>query len=167
MNDSLNTIGGSMINDDVLIKVARKQLGHLYDWPDVVVAMKSRLEEIKLGFTGIRNDHLSLINFNQLKQDDLFIVDSYFGIDFTGPFDEAPIMLHWLENNKYQIEGIGCGLDSIRDPDRIKFRWKDIIDCPNLLPENHLVFRFDARPDQFCGGAAHYAVYKAYKDNRL
>lgn len=167
MNDSLSTTGGSMINDDVLIKVARKQLGHLYDWPDVVVAMKSRLEEIKLGFTGIRNDHLSLINFNQLKQDDLFIVDSYFGIDFTGPFDEAPIMLHWLENNKYQIEGIGCGLDSIRDPDRIKFRWKDIIDCPNLLPENHIVFRFDARPRLVEGGKSHYFMYKSYRDNRL
>ena len=42
-----------MINDDVLIKVARKQLGHLYDWPDVVIKMKQRLTEIKLGFTGL------------------------------------------------------------------------------------------------------------------
>lgn len=162
-----------MINDDVLIKVARKKLGHLYDWPDVVVAMKSRLEEIKLGFTGIRNDHLSLIDFCQVKPDDYFIVDSYFGIDFVGPFDEAPIMLHWLVDDKgnagsqYQIEGIGCGLDSIRDPDRIKFRWKDIINCDNLLPENHLVFRFDARPRLVEGGKSHYFVYKAYRDNRL
>lgn len=154
-----------MINDDVLIKVARKQLGHLYDWPDVVIKMKQRLTKIKLGFVGVNNDHLSLIRFDQIKVDDWFITDDYFGTDIEGT--DAPIMYHLLEPGKYQIEGIGCGLDIERDPDRINIRWKDIVYNDNLLPPNHLVFRFDARPDEKNGGSGHYLMFKAYRDNRL
>ena len=51
-----------MVNDDILIKYSRKR-GHKYTWPEQVVKMKARMMEMKLGFTGIGNDHMSLIEY--------------------------------------------------------------------------------------------------------
>lgn len=157
-----------MINDDVLIKLSRKQLGHSDDWPEFVISLKKRIREIKLGFPGIKNNHLSIINVNNLNINDTFIIDDYFGkdnIDFT---DNAPLMLKILEKPKhFLIEGIGIGTDINRDPYRLNFRWKDIIYIDNLERINNIVFRVDVKPDSVTGGPGYYYFFKSYRDFRL
>jgi len=152
-----------MINDDVLIKYSR-QRGFNVTWPEQVIKMKLRMTEMKLGFPGIGNDHLSLVEYKDIKKDDIFIYDPYVELG-NNVGDEAPLMLRVLGNNKCYIEGIGCGIDSLRDPERLKFRWKDIIDLPNL-PQNFLVFRVEPRPT-LNGGPAYYYFFKSYRDFRL
>lgn len=153
-----------MINDDTLIKIVRNR-GFKYNWPEQVIRMKKQLTNIKLGFPGIGNNHLSIVEFNDIKVNDIFIVDDNFEFDYKT--DNAPLMLKKLNKNQYYIEGIGCGLDSVRDPERIKFRWKDIITDDNLIDPNYLVLRVEARPKYLIGGPAYYFFYKAYRDNRL
>lgn len=153
-----------MINDDVLIKIARSR-GFKYTWPEQVIRMKSKITEMKIGFPGIGNDHLSLVTFKEIKNGDIFIVDENF--EYDNSTDNAPLMLKKLDTNKYMIEAIGCGLDSVRDPERIKFRWKDVLEVDNLLNPEYLVFRLDARPKYLIGGPAYYFFYKSYRDNRL
>jgi hypothetical protein len=153
-----------MVNDDILIKVIRKR-GHKTDWPMYVREMRKRLLEIKLGFMGIGDNHLSLVEFQDIKEGDLFIWDLYVeSLKRSG--DEAPILLQKLENGKALIEGIGNGIDSVRDPDRIKYRWRDTIDMPPIDP-HFLVYRFDARPSVMTGGPSYYFIAKAYRDNRF
>ena len=153
-----------MVNDDVLIKSVRAR-GHSSDWPDVVNGLKERLDEMKLGFPGIRNDHLSLIQYSQVKPGDLFIYDIYLE-NHLGRGDEAPMMLKLLDNgNEVKIEGIGCGADLTRDPERLLFRWGDIKPLPPLKPTD-LVYRVDVRPT-LNSGPAYYYFFKAYRDHRL
>ena len=151
-----------MVNDDILIKYSRKR-GHKYDWPDQVNKMKYRMMEMKLGFPGIGNDHISLVEFSTIKPGDYFIYDPYVESG-NGTGDEAPMMLRVLPNGDCVIEGIGCGWDSQRDPDRTKFRWKDIVPMPPLDP-NFLVFRVDIRPT-LNGGPGYYYFFKSYRDQR-
>lgn len=152
-----------MVNDDTIIKFERKR-GHKVDWPDIVVAMKQRMIEMKLGFLGIGNDHISLTTFSELKEGDIFIWDPYIESFHRG--DEAPMMLRILPGGKeVLIEGIGCGVDSVRDPDRLKFRWMDTVPMPEI-PENFLVFKVDVRPT-LNGGPGYYYFFKTYRDNRL
>jgi len=150
-----------MINDSVLIKYERAR-GHKTDWPEIVIQMKERMKEMKLGFPGLGNDHMSLVTFENIKVGDWFIWDLY-GESMTRG-DEAPLLLNYLEPGKARIEGIGCGIDSVRDPDRIKYRWMDIIDLPNI-PNDFLVFRVDVRPT-LNGGPGYYYFYKSYRDFR-
>lgn len=152
-----------MVNDDILIKTLRKR-GHKTDWPEYVRAMIKRLEEIKLGFQGIGNNHLSLVTYDEIKDGEYFIWDIYIdSLERTG--DEAPILFQKLSNEKGLIDGIGIGIDSKRDPDRIKYRWRDIVDLPPIKSDD-LVYRFDARPDIMTGGPGYYFMAKAYRDNR-
>ena len=151
-----------MINDDKLIKVERAR-GHKTDWPEIVIQMKERMKEMKLGFPGIGNDHMSLITFSELQEGDLFIWDMY-SESMTRGGDEAPLLLVVLPDGKAKIEGIGCGIDSKRDPDRIKYRWMDVIDMPKINP-NHLVFKIDVRPS-LNGGPGYYYFFKSYRDFR-
>lgn len=151
-----------MINDDILIKVVRSR-GHLRDWPDEVVKMKTRMYNMRLGFPGIRNDHLSLIEFKDIKVGEMFIYDPYIELG-DGVGDEAPMMLRVLPENKCYIEGIGCGLDSRRDPYRLKFRWQDTVDMPPLDP-HFLIQRVEVRPD-LNGGPGYYYFFKSYRDFR-
>lgn len=150
-----------MINDNVLIKTERAR-GHKYDWPDIVIAMKERMKEMKLGFPGIGNDHMSLVTFDQIKEGDLFIWDIYCESFYRG--DEAPILFKKLPDSRYEIEGIGYGIDSERDPDRINYRWKDIKDSVDISPGT-LVFRVDVRPS-LNGGPGYYYFFKSYRDQR-
>jgi hypothetical protein len=150
-----------MINTDIIIKIER-QRGHKYDWPEQTREMIKRLNELKLGFPGLGNDHLSLVPFEQIKQGDWFIWDEYIESKKRG--DSAPMMLNWIEPGKARIEGIGCGLDLKRDPDRIRYRWMDIIDLPELK-EGQLVVRVDVRPT-LNGGPGYYYFYKSYRDFR-
>lgn len=151
-----------MINDDILIKFARNR-GHREDWPEQVNIMKNRLLEMRLGFPGIRNEHLSLVQFKAIQRDDIFIYDLYTESQIRG--DEAPLMLKSLGSDQYYVEGIGCGVDSKRDPDRLKIRWKDTIYIPDI-PEESLVEKVDIRPT-LNGGPGYYYFFKAYRDNRL
>lgn len=151
-----------MINDDVLIKFARKR-GYKKTWPDQVNRMKSRMTEMKLGFMGIRNDHLSLIEFKDLREGDIFIYDPYVESG-PGSGDEAPMMLKILPGNLCYIEGIGVGLDSQRDPERTRFRWRDTVPMPSLDP-GFLVFRVEVRPT-LNGGPGYYYFFKSYRDFR-
>ena len=150
-----------MINDDVLIKYVRNVLGYKEDWPNIVNFFKSRLEFIKSGFPGIRNNHLSFIPLKDIKVGDLFIYDSM-------KDDDSPLMLSCIRENKAVIFGIGSGMDSIRDPDRIKFRYGDkinFIDVLNIPIETTIVYRVDVRPN-VCGGAGYYYFERAYRDQR-
>lgn len=152
-----------MVNDDVLIKVERAR-GHRTDWPEVVIGMKERLREMKLGFPGIGNNHISLIRVSDLKVSDIFIYDSCIE-DWQGRHnDEAPIMMRILNESTVKIEGIGCGIDSVRDPDRILIRWGDKKPIPPMNP-NSLVWRVDVRPTLGCG-PSYYYFFKSYRDFR-
>lgn len=151
-----------MINDDILIKYARKR-GYKKTWPDQVNRMKTRMTEMKLGFMGIGNDHLSLVEFQTIKEGNIFIYDPYVESG-SGTGDEAPLMLKVLPEGKCYIEGIGVGLDSQRDPDRIRFRWRDTIPMPNLDPE-FLVYKVEVRPT-LNGGPGYYYFFKSYRDFR-
>lgn len=152
-----------MINDDILIKFARKR-GYSTTWPEQVNLMKSRMTDMKLGFPGLGNDHLTLIEFKDIVVGDIFIYDPYIETG-TNTGDEAPIMLKLLDTaGTYYVEGIGCGLDSIRDPDRTKIRWRDTITVQNINP-NFLVLRVDVKPT-LNGGPGYYYFYKSYRDFR-
>lgn len=152
-----------MVNDDILIKFSRKR-GYKYTWPDQVNKMKSRMTEMKLGFPGIGNDHISLVEFGLIKPGDIFIYDPYIESG-NGNGDEAPIMLRVLESGECFVEGIGCGWDLVRDPNRINIRWKDIISMPPI-DKNFLVFRVDIRPT-LNGGPGYYYFFKSYRDFRF
>lgn len=155
-----------MVNDDVLIKAARAR-GHRDDWPEQVRAMRERIREMKLGFPGIGNDHLELTIFKRLGPSDVFIWDPY--TEFRERVgDEAPLMMRLLEYNpgKVLIEGIGCGIDSVRDPDRNKLRWMDVISMPSEINNDSLVFKCIARPDLITGGPTYYYWFKSYRDFR-
>ena len=151
-----------MINDETLIKIVRKR-GFQRTWPTQVNRMKSRLEWVRLGFPGIRNDHLSLIRFGDLKLGDLYIYDEYLERGF-GYGDEAPLMLKWINPDQTEIVGIGQGEDSRRDPERVKLRWKDIIPAPQLDPDS-LILLVNPSPT-LNGGSAYYYFFKSYRDLR-
>lgn len=153
-----------MVNDNVLIKFERAR-GHATDWPEYVIQMKERLKECKLGFPGLGNDHLSLIRFEELQPGEIFIWDPWLeSLERLG--DEAPLMLRLSQDMKTcLVEGIGCGIDSARDPDRLRIRWMDTIETPPIHPEE-LVLRVDVRPT-LNGGPGYYYFFKAYRDARL
>lgn len=151
-----------MINDDTLIKIERSR-GHKTTWPEQVIKMRERMVNMKLGFPGIGNDHLSLVEYGTIKKDDVYIYDPYVELG-DGVGDEAPIMFRDLGDGNCYIEGIGCGVDSIRDPNR-RIRWMDTIQRPQL-PENFLVFRVDVRPT-LNGGPGYYYFFKSFRDARL
>lgn len=150
-----------MINNDTLIKYSRAR-GHSSDWPSQVNYMRLRLDDMKLGFPGIRNDHLTIVEWKDIKEDDIFIYDP--NIESQEQPDEAPLMLRKLSTGRYYVEGIGCGLDISRDPLRLNIRWKDTIDFN--LPENFLVHRVEVRPT-LNGGPGYYYFFKSYRDFRL
>ena len=152
-----------MVNDDVLIKYAWIS-GHKSDWPDFVMAMKNRMTEMKLGFPGIGNNDITLVEFNTLKPGDLFIYDPYINVPSGIVYDEAPVMYQILEDNRLYVEGIGKGDDSIRDPLRLNIRWRDVLP-PMILDPTFPVFRVDSRPTMN-GGPAYYYFFKAYHDQR-
>ena len=150
-----------MVNDDVLIKYERAR-GHKEDWPEQVMKMKMRLEEVKLGFPGIRNDHLSLVPVSIIQRGDIFIWDPYFECDKKG--DLAPLMLRNDGSGMFYVYGIGIGDDSERDPERIKIRWQDTIQLGDNGPgQDDLVYRVDVRPSTV-GGPGYYYFFKSYRD---
>ena len=151
-----------MINDETLIKLVRRR-GYSRTWPTQVNRMKARLEWIRLGFPGIRDDHLSVVKFGDLKLGDIYIYDQYLEKGF-GYGDEAPLMLKWINPEQVYIEGIGQGDDSMRDPERLRLRWKDIIPFPKLDP-NTLVLLVNPNPT-LNGGSAYYYFFKSYRDSR-
>lgn len=151
-----------MIDDNTLIKIIRGR-GHKEDWPEPVIAMKERLREMRLGFPGIRGDHLTLTTFNTIEPGEIFIWDPY--LECMGRGDEAPMMLRMIAPDRYYIVGIGCGTDITRDPDRIRFRYGDTINLPPFPPD-FLTCRVDVRPT-LNGGPGYYYFYKSYRDYRL
>lgn len=151
-----------MIDNNVLIKIIRRR-GHKSDWPLLVRSMISRIGEMKLGFPGLGNNHLELVEYDQIKVGDLFIWDDY--LESANREDLAPLMLKKLEDSKALIEGIGKGFDFNRDPDRVLLRWRDIIDLPDY-PKKSLVCRVIIKPDLLTGGPGYYYFYKSYRDMR-
>lgn len=150
-----------MINDEILIRLVRAR-GFRRTWPEQVGRINSRLSWIKLGFPGIGNDHLEITEFKNINPGHLFIYDPYLEKGF-GYGDEAPLMLRSL-GNKCIVEGIGKGGDSLRDPDRIFIRWKDIIRTPEI-EDTGLVLKVDTNPT-LNGGSAYYYFFKSYRDFR-
>ena len=151
-----------MINNDILIKIVRSR-GHKKTWPEQVNKINQRIDWIKRGFPGIGNDHLSFVLFKDIKPGDLFIYDEH--LESNSDYgDEAPLMLKVLDGQNCKVEGIGLGADSIRDPDRTKIRWKDIIPLPPLSGD-FLVLKVNPNPS-LNGGGAYYYFYKSYRDFR-
>lgn len=146
-----------MVNDEVLIKISRS-FGYK-DWPHQVNIMKDRLSDLKLGFPGVRNEHMTIFPFKDIVDGDIFIYDPGF---FTGAIDEAPVMLK-VNGKSATIEGIGKGWDFF-DPDRILRRWNDVIDIPPINQE-WPVYRIDIKPD-LNGGPGYYYFLKSYRDFR-
>ena len=134
------------------------------DWPDYARCLRDRIEECKLGFPGIRSEHLTVTKLNLITEGQIFILDRSL-FDYPKRLsDEAPIMYRKTSEG-WLIEGIGQGLDLVRDPDRVKFRWMDMkeeIDAPN----DQVILRVDCRPDLITGGPGYYYFYKAFRDNR-
>ena len=153
-----------MINDDILIKLARSR-GHRDDWPEYVRNFRKRLLECKLGFPGLGNDHITILNASELDfSNDLWIYDPF--LETKRFRDDAPMMLSGIPRlGKFRIEGIGNLMDLQRDPDRINFRWKDIIDLPAEIKPDMLVLRVYVRPT-FTGGPGYYYFFKSFRDNR-
>ncbi len=152
-----------MVNDDVLIKFAYKR-GYKDCWPDFVMKQRERMIQMKLGFPGIGNNDITLLEYGKLAEGDLFIYDPYVEVPQGIKYDEAPVMLKILGGGLGYVEGIGTGDDSIRDPNRTKIKWRDTVQLPPLPPD-FLVFRVDSRPTMN-GGPAYYYFFKAYHDNR-
>lgn len=149
-----------MINDDVLIKKSRLR-GHKYDWPQEVRYMKERLEQVKLGFPGIGNDHIDLIEYKDIKEGDIFIYDCYLeNADDTG-YDTAPKMYRVIKTGLMVVEGIGTGLD-LGDKERA-IKWRDIVK-PNI-DSISLVLRVNVRPNE-TGGPGYYYFFKSTRDFR-
>jgi hypothetical protein len=138
-----------MINEDVIIKIVRNN-GHKTDWPELVQQFFIRLDEIKLGFPGIRNSDLSYVNYTTIGVDDIFIYDDF----------RTPVMYKKLDDNNFEVVGIGCG--SYEAPGEKLFRWKDIIQR-NF--NDSYVYRVDCRPTEN-GGHGYYYFYRAYRDYR-
>lgn len=132
-----------MVDVNVLIKVTRK-LGIL-DWPTQVNYMRLHLEEMLKGFPGIGLGHLTLIEYKDLLEDDIYIYDPSILSENT----ETPMMI-----KEGVIIGIGCGSNTGKLPGD-KFN-KDI--SPTLL-----VLRVDCRPKD-TGGAGYYYFYKSKKN---
>lgn len=156
-----------MINDDIIIKWERSR-GHKYDWPTVVNHFKSRLQEMKMGFPGIGDDHLSIVRFDNIQKGEIFIFDPYIETDFRG--DLAPIMFRCISIDSnmeglYRIEGIGRGFDLTRDPNRLEYRWGDEKYISKLAPDDFPMLRVDVRPT-LNGGPGYYYFFKSYRDFR-
>ncbi len=150
-----------MINDYTIIKLSRKVLGDNSEyWPRRVRYIKNHLEEMKLGFPGIGNSHMSFKFSNDLVEGDIFILD-YSLIQDDLLLNIPPVMFRYLGGNKFFIEGIGKGLHA-SDPDRL-FRWKDTIEIDILPP---LVLSVDVKPTDN-GGPGYYYFFKSYRDFRI
>ena len=151
-----------MVNIDIVIKLIR-ELG-FSDWPERSLDFMDRLEEMKKGFPGIRNEYLTLSKYRNIQPREIFIYDP--GM-FSGESDEAPVMLKALGNGQAIIEGLGCGLDPF-DPDRILRRWKDIISVPfgKLLMTEWPVYKVDVKP-YMNGGKGYYYFLRSYRDYRF
>ena len=152
-----------MINDDTIIKFIRKVRGYREEWPEKVILFKERLEEMKQGFPGLGNSHLSIEFFNNIKVGDIFIIDNSLEKEIRD--DSAPLMLEKTGPDSYDVQGIGYGLDLIRDPDRTKIRWGDTISLAGI-EVNNLVIKVDVRPT-LNGGPGYYYFYKSYRDFRF
>ena len=154
-----------MIGPDVLIKYVRSHEEYRKgDWPSEVIRLLKRLSEIKLGFPGIKSSHLSLVRREDIKDDDIFIVDTEF---YTGKIDAffCPKMYTKLPNSPhYQVSGIGCGLD-LGDIRRQKIRYKDIVSS-DQIPNIPVVLRVDVRPT-LDGGPGYYYFFRSYRDFRM
>ncbi len=153
-----------MINLDVLIKYVRSGPKR-NDWIYEVRRLKDRLDEMKLGFPGIRNDHLSLVSLDSLVVGDIFIVDPIFinASYFSDREWFIPKMYRVLGDGKFEILGIGCGKDNC-DPDRTIYRYRDIVSYHDF-PHVSQVFLVQCRP-KLTGGSGYYYFYKSYRDLR-
>lgn len=163
-----------MINDDILIKYVR-QADYVLDWPEQVRIIKERLEELKEGFPGLGNDCLSLIQYKDLRTGDIFIIDPFIDSEIRRD-TAAPTMFYWLTPEVFRVEGIGRGLDLERDPDRLRYRWKDCVglkmveECFGYAPFYKFVLNFpilkvDVRPTPN-GGPGYYYFYRSPRDLR-
>lgn len=139
-----------MINEDYIIKLIRKN-GHKTDWPSLVQNFFIRLDEIKLGFPGIRNTDLSFIPYGDIKNNELFIYDDF----------KTPVMYKKLNDLAFEIIGIGEG--SYENPEEKLFRWKDKVH--RNFDNSSYVYRIDCKPTEN-GGPGYYYFYRAYRDYR-
>lgn len=146
-----------MVGLDIWIKIVRKE--GVKDWPKQVRRIRNRWNETKLGFPGIGDSDVSFVKFEDIKEGDIFIYDSY---AWNGKGDDAPLMLRSV-GSAFIVEGIGCGLDS-KDPTRTLIKYKDTITMP--IPKSAYVWRVNSRPKYGIGGPAYYYFFKAFRDMR-
>lgn len=163
-----------MINDDILIKFVREG-NYSQDWPEQVRIIKERLKEMKKGFPGIGNDSMTLTKYGNLITGEIFIIDPFID-SLVREESVTPTMFYWLTPEVFRIEGIGRGLDLERDPERLRYRWKDCVG-PKLVEEcfnyassyrpiqDFPVLKVDVRPTPN-GGPGYYYFYRSPRDLR-
>lgn len=152
-----------MINLDVLIKYVREYITSNGNWPEKVWDLKTRIDTLLLDFPGIGCNCLSFIPFEELKDEDIFILDPK--ILEQSPYD-PPLMLGPRDENSglYLIIGIGKGNIDI-DPDYYKVG--SSVSIPWAFYDKHLpVLRVDCRPDENGGPGYHYFYRVGEKDRR-
>lgn len=157
-----------MINDDILIKYSLSQIkkGSQFksNWVDYVRALKTQILNIKLGFPGISDSDLEILSDYHPNLSDRIILSDH--LETYSTLDTAPILGLIKEVTSYscilEIEGIGCGFDLIRDPDR-NLRWRDsweinLLDYPSIL-------RLTTKP-RTNGSSIYYYYNKHHRDSR-
>lgn len=153
-----------MVNDDVIIKFVRNTLGLKTEWPEPVRCFRRRMNEMKKGFPGIRNDHLDIISKSNLRVGDIFISD-YQMFNEDAVYDRAPKMFYCLPDGVLELIGIGRGLD-LEDKERL-VRVGDY-GKPEQFQEDLIgyAFRVNVRPTSN-GGPGYTYFFKSYRDQRI
>lgn len=125
-----------MINDDVLRKWSERMISegningfkkYTYDRDLRIHKLKHDILRIKLGFKGIGNDHMSLIDVCNVKRGDRIIWDYYLDNNsWDDSMDFAPKIFQIIsmksqgdEHNRGILLGIGNGRDTDGDPGRM------------------------------------------------
>lgn len=158
-----------MINIDVIIKIVREMSPGDENWPVYSRILFNRIKECLQGFPGLGFDDVSLMTtttFLSTKYD-RWIEDKEL-MNWTGErvTDVAPTMYRKFTNIGVIIDGIGCQKDLSRDPERIKYRWRDLVENPlNTYHPYELLLVVTCNPRKD-GGPGYYYFYKAYRDRR-
>lgn len=159
-----------MINIDVIIKIVRERNPRDDNWPLYVRLLYKRIKECLQGFPGIGMDDVSLTTYSDCTRTKYgrWIEDMEL-MNYKNPeriTDTAPTMYRRWNDEICIIDGIGCQWDLTRDPERLNYRWRDMVKSPLITCNpNDLVLIVTCNPDVH-GGAGYYYFYRAYRDQR-
>ena len=164
-----------MINDDILVKYSINRLKEGYqptpaenNWVDYTRLLKKQILECKLGFPGIGDGDLTLARPWDIVPGMRIILDDNLDYNSGQIGDTAPllVLVESIDSSNgvalVEIEGIGCGYDFIRDPDR-NLKWRDKISIG--LGDYQTILIMTAKPRND-GGSVYYYYNKHTRDSR-